>query len=65
LQHREAEHLGVLGVQELRERQQVVDEGLDRLLAQHGAAQRDVTKQAHPDLLGHRDGREPVLEACA
>lgn len=44
-QEGQAGDVRVLGVEEFGERQQVVDERLDRLRAQHGAAQRHVTHQ--------------------
>ncbi len=55
-------NVAVVGGEELRERQQVVDQGLDRARPQHGGAGVDVPQQGGPDRLGHGDVGEALLQ---
>jgi len=52
----------VVGREELRERQEVVDQGLDRARAQHTRTGLHVTQQDDADGLGHRHLREALLQ---
>ena len=55
-------NVAVVGGEELREWQQVVDQGLDRAGAHHGGAGGDVTQKRGPDRVGHVDVGKALLQ---